>query len=94
MSQASGYNSVSVYESGGGSDLVNLSSPGGGSFFSGPTASVLTVGVSTITVDTFLATNTAIPIASQISVTGNGTDTAFINDDGSDSEFSHSPRRL
>ena len=47
VSQASGYSSVSVFESGAGTDTANLTSPGSGSFFGTSTASTLTVGTST-----------------------------------------------
>ena len=53
VSQASGFNSVSVFESGSGTDVANLTSPGDGSFFGTSTASTLTVGTSTITVNTY-----------------------------------------
>jgi hypothetical protein len=85
VSQAVGFNSVSVFESGAGSDVANLTSPGHGSFFGTPTASVLAIGTSTITVDTYFTPSGGSPTAvpSAIVVTGNhdGTDQASISDE-------------
>ncbi len=79
VSQALGFNSVSVFESGSGTDVANLTSPGNGSFFGTSTASTLTVGTSTITVNTyFVFSGQIVAVPGQIVVTGkgNGTDTA------------------
>ncbi len=59
-----------------------MTSPGKGQFFGTATASTLSVGSSTITVNTFLLTDDTTPVAGTIVVTGNhdGTDTATIND--------------
>ena len=72
-----------MFESGAGSDSANLTSPGSGSFFGTSTASILTVGSSTITVNTyFVSGGQNVPIASTIVVTGNNdnSDQAVIND--------------
>ncbi len=81
--QAIGYDSAAVFESGSGTDAATLTSPGQGTFFGTSTASTLSVGTSTITVNTYFASdgqNIAVP--GQIVVTGNhdGSDTATIYD--------------
>ena len=83
VSQATGFNSVSVFESGSGTDVADLTSPGHGSFFGTSTASTLTVGTSTITVNTyFVSSGQTVAVPGQIVVTGNhdGTDSATIYD--------------
>ena len=83
VSQALGFDSVSVFESGAGTDVADLTSPGSGSFFGTSTASTLTVGASTITVNTyFVSSGQTLAVPSQIIVTGNhdGTDSASIED--------------
>ena len=72
-----------MFESGSGSDVANLTSPGRGSFYSLSTASILDVGMSTITVNTFLVSGgETIAVPGQIVMTGNsnGTDTATVYD--------------
>ena len=81
--QALGYLSASVFESGTGTDVANLTSPGEGRFLSTPTASSLTVGSSTITVNTYETSGQQMAaVLSQVIVTGNhdGTDEATIYD--------------
>ncbi len=83
VSQALGFNSVSVFESGGGTDTADLTSPGHGSLFGTSPADTLTVGSSTITVNTyFVSSGQIVALPSQIVVTGNhdGTDSATIYD--------------
>jgi hypothetical protein len=81
VSQALGFNSVSVFESGAGTDLANLTSSGDGSLFGTSTADSLTVGTSTITVNTYFVNGGQIvALPGQIAVTGVGTDTADIYD--------------
>ena len=63
VAQALGFNSVSVFESGAGTDTANLTSPGNGAFFGTSTASTLTVGSSTITVNTFFVPSGGQPTA-------------------------------
>ncbi len=78
-----GFNSVSVFESGSGTDVADLTSPGNGSYFGTSTASTLTVGTSTITVNTyFVSSGQTLAVPGQIAVTGagNGTDSAAIYD--------------
>ena len=72
VSLASGYSSVSVFESGSGTDTASLTSPGDGSYFGTDTASTLTVGTSTITVNSYFvnASNQIVPVPAQIAVTG------------------------
>jgi hypothetical protein len=85
--QASGYLAVSVLESGSGTDSVNLSSTGHAVFVGTSTADTLTVGFTTITINTYVATTTGsgtvlVPAASRVTVTGAGdaTDSAFLYD--------------
>jgi hypothetical protein len=80
--QAAGFATVAVFESGAGTDAAMLTSPGDGVFVEMPTVSILTVGASTITVNTYLIGNLAVPVAGAIVVTGNhdGTDSATIYD--------------
>jgi hypothetical protein len=81
VSQAIGYNSLSVFESGSGSDVANLTSPGGGTFFSTPSASILDVGSSMITVNTYIVSSGQnVTVPNQIVVTGDGTDMATVYD--------------
>jgi hypothetical protein len=82
VSQATGYSSVSVFESGSNTDVANLTSPGNGSFFGTSTADTLTVGSSAITVNTYFTNSSSqiVAVPSQVNVTGNGTDTATIYD--------------
>jgi hypothetical protein len=81
--KATSYLSVAVFESGSGSDKANLTSPGGGTFLGTSTVSTLTVGSSSITVDTYFS-NSSTPITavpSQVTVTGASSgDTASIYD--------------
>ena len=64
-------NSVSVFESGAGTDVADLTSPGNGSFFGTSTASTLTVGTSTITVNTyFVSSGQTVAVPGQVVVTG------------------------
>jgi hypothetical protein len=85
--QAIGYLAVSVLESGSGTDSVNLTSTGGGVFVGTSTVDTLTVGMSTITVNTYIATTSGsgtvlVAGASRVTVTGagNNTDSAFLYD--------------
>ncbi len=82
--QASGFGAVSVFESGSGTDVANLTSPGNGSFYSTDTADLLTVGSSTLTVNTYYIPSdgqtTAVPGVIVVTGAGNGTDTADIYD--------------
>ncbi len=86
VSQASGYSSVSVFESGSGTDVANLATNGNSSFFSTTTASLLdfgasTITVNTVTVNTFLVSGgQSVGLSRQIVVTGAGNDTATIYD--------------
>ena len=81
VSQAVDYDSVSVFESGSGTDVADLTSPGNGSFLGTSTASTLTVGTSTITVNTyFVSSGQTVAIPGQIVVTGTGNDLATIYD--------------
>jgi hypothetical protein len=83
MIQAAGYNTASVFESGSGKDVANLSSPGNGSFFGTSTAGTLTVGTSKITVNTYFApSGQIVALPGQVNVigAGNGTDVATIAD--------------
>ena len=84
VTQANGYSSVSVFESGSGTDIANLTSPGGSSFFGTSTADTLGIGTSNITVNTYFvnASSQIVAVPSQVNVTGNhdGTDQATIVD--------------
>ena len=61
--------------------MANLTSPGSGSFFGTSTASTLTVGSSTFTVNTYFVSNGQnVAVPSQIVVTGAGNDSATIYD--------------
>jgi hypothetical protein len=75
---------VTVEESGSGTDIATLNSPGGGTFTGTPTYSTLVVGgVTVFTVNTFTVSNsTNVPVPNQINMTGkgNGTDTANLYD--------------
>ena len=71
-----------MLESGSGSDVANLTSPGSGIFTSTPTYSSLVVGgVTVLTVNTYTGSLTA-PIPAQVNITGNsnGTDVADLYD--------------
>jgi hypothetical protein len=82
VTQATGFQSVTVQESGSGTDVANLTSPGNGTFTETPTASTLVVGVSVITVNTFFnSSGTLVPIASKVNATGTGSDTANLYDE-------------
>ena len=82
--QASGFQSVTVEESGSGTDVANLTSPGSGTFTAMPTVSSLAVGgVSIITVNTYFSTGGQfVAVPSKVNITGNsnGSDTAFVYD--------------
>ena len=82
QTQASGYLTVTTYESGSGTDDALLTSSGNGTFTGTPTYSQLAVGTSTITVNTFIVNGdqsiSAVP--SKVSVVGNDTDTANLDD--------------
>jgi hypothetical protein len=83
VSQALGFSGVSVFESGSGSDVADLNSPGGGSYFGTPLASTLSVGGITITVNTYFVSNSqsaAIPGQIVLTGQGDGTDSATIED--------------
>ena len=84
VSQATGFQSASVLESGGGTDVANLTSPGNGTFIETGTASTLAVGgVTMITVNTFYSDNGAlVAVPSKVNITGNanGSDTANLYD--------------
>ena len=82
QTQAIGFLSVTTYESGSGSDSANLNSSGNGTFTGTPTYSQLTVGTSTITVNTFIvsASLAIVAVPSNVSATGSGTDTANLDD--------------
>ena len=61
--------------------MANLTSPGSGSFLSTPTASVLDIGSTVITVNTFIVfsgQNVAVP--NQIVISGGGNDSATVYD--------------
>ena len=71
LAQASGYLSVIAFESG--TNSASLTSPGHGSLFNTPTATMLSVGTSTIVVSTEVFNGTAfVALPSQITVTGSG----------------------
>jgi hypothetical protein len=85
--QAANYLAVSVLESGSGTDSVNLTSTGNAVFVGTSTADTLTVGMTTITVNTYVSTTSGgstvlVPAASRVTVNGagNGTDSAFLYD--------------
>ncbi len=85
--QAAGYLSVAVLESGGGTDSVNLTSPGNGVFVGTSTVDTLSVGSTVITVNTYVSTDNSsgtgtvlVPGVSQVMVTGVGTDVAYLYD--------------
>lgn len=82
--QAAGFTAVTVEESGAGTDVANLTSPGSGTLNVAPTVSTLSVGGVTIfTVDTFFDNNGSfVAVPSKLNVTGNvnGSDTANLND--------------
>ena len=82
--QATGFNSLTVQESGAGTDVANLTSPGGGTLNVTPTVSTLAIGsVTVITVNTFFSSNGAfVAVPSKLNATGNanGSDTANLND--------------
>jgi hypothetical protein len=81
VSRALGYDSVSVFESGAGTDVAELASPGNGSFFGSSTASTLSVGTSSIAVNTYVVSSGQIvAVPGQLTVTGAGTDTATVYD--------------
>ncbi len=84
VSEATGFQSITALESGGGTDVANLTSPGNGTFTETATASTLAVGgVTVITVDTFFNNNgTLVAVPSKINATGNanGSDTANLYD--------------
>ncbi len=84
LAQATGYQSVTAFESGAGTDAANLTSPGNGQFVSTPTVSTLTVGTSSITVNTYYANSSQaiMAVPSQVSATDSagGTDTADLYD--------------
>ena len=83
VTQARGYNSMSVFESGSGTDAAYLTSPGHGTFYSISTASTLNVGTSTITVNTYVVlSGEPFDVPSQVVVTGkhDGTDMATVYD--------------
>ncbi len=87
-----GFQSVTVWESGTGTDVANLNSPGDGTFVSEPTASTLAVGGVTVftvftsseDVITALGSSTTVFGATPAQVNlvgkGNGTDTAYLYD--------------
>jgi hypothetical protein len=85
VSQATGFQSLTVLESGAGTDVANLTSPGSGVFTETPTVSTLVVGAATvITVDTdFNNGSSFVAVPSKVNATGNsnGTDTANVYDD-------------
>jgi hypothetical protein len=80
--QALGYANASVFESGSGTDQADLTSSGGGSFLSTPNASLLQLGTSSITVNTYYAPTSGgnVAVAGTIVVTGAGTDSADVDD--------------
>ncbi|HEV3343661.1 MAG TPA: hypothetical protein VG125_25035, partial [Pirellulales bacterium] len=82
VAQATGFQSVTVLESGAGTDVANLTSPGNGIFTETPTASTLVVGgVTVITVDTFFSNQGAlVAVPSTTNVTGSPGDTADLYD--------------
>lgn len=84
--EADGFKSVAVLESGSGSDVANLVSPGNGTFVGSSTVDTLSVGGTTITVDTNIEQSDGrfTPAYSDVSVTGHhdGTDAATLSDLG------------
>ena len=84
VAQASGFQSLTVEESGSGTDVADLTSPGSGTFTETATASTLVVGgIPLITVDTFFNNNGSLAaVPSRIDITGSaaGTDTANLYD--------------
>ncbi len=82
--QALGYLAVSAFESGAGTDTASLTSPGNGHFVSTSTVSTLSVGTSTITVNTYFQNSgqAMVAVPSAVSATGssNGSDTADLYD--------------
>ncbi len=82
VSQATGFQSMSVLESGAGTDLANLTAPANSTFSETATASTLAVsGVTVVTVNTFFSSNGAlVAVPSKITITGNGSDTANLYD--------------
>jgi hypothetical protein len=82
VSQATGFQSVSVLESGGGTDVANLTSPGNGTFIETASASTLAVGgVTVVTVNTFFNNSgTLVAVPSKVNITGGSSDTANLYD--------------
>jgi hypothetical protein len=84
VSQAIGFQSVAVLESGGATDAATLTSPGDGTFNETPTVSTLIVNSITVfTINTYVISGGAfIAVPSQVNITGNpdGSDTANLDD--------------
>ncbi len=84
VTQAKGFQAVTVLESGTDTDVADLTSPGNGTFTETPTVSTLVVGgVTMITVDTFFNNNgSPVAVPSNVNITGNrnGSDTANLYD--------------
>jgi hypothetical protein len=84
VTQAAGYQAVTVLESGSDTDVANLTSPGNGEFVEVPTVSTLAVGSNLITVNTYTSSDgSTVAVPATINATGahNGTDTANLYDD-------------
>jgi hypothetical protein len=84
VSQATGFQAITVLESGAGTDVANLTSPGAGTFTETATADTLAVGgVTVFTVNTFLNNNgTLVAVPNKVNITGaaNDSDTANLYD--------------
>ena len=82
VSQATGFQAATVLESGSGTDVANLTSPGNGTFTETASASTLVVGgVTIITVNTFFNNNgTLAAVPGKLNITGNADDTANLYD--------------
>jgi len=85
VTQATGFQSVTVQESGSGSDVANLTSPGNGTFTATPAVSTLVVsGITVVTVNTFVDMDgSLVAVPSTVNIMGNadGSDTADLYDD-------------
>lgn len=78
---ASGFLTVSVFESGSGTDVANLTSPGSGTFVETVTVSTLTVGTSKITVNTYTQAGDELDgVPATVNVSGQSSDVASLYD--------------
>jgi hypothetical protein len=80
--RATSFQSLTVLESGAGTDVVNLTAPRNGTFTETASASTLAVGgVAVITINTyFVDEGILVAVPSQINVTGDSSNTAYLYD--------------